>query len=412
MSEREEVKSGEEITRLEGATEDNEVLPKPLENLESGESKPMSKRKGIIIGAVAAAVVLALAGGGAAIALNQSKAAEDPIVQEDNAAAVKATYEVTLRVNAPDWATTSTPVIAHIVSEDGKIDFYHAFAANADTTIKLKPGYYSITYISPINADGSIYKTNGALIVGVEAGKGDVSKSESNLERIPADQVTQEQMDAVLSGIRDAVSKGDSTLSGDAGKKVVDQAATNASKAPNVDKAKVEQVAEQAKQEVTDTPTASTGSNGNTNSGNTGNAGSNSSTTTPTGGSNSGGGSASGGNSGGGSTTPETPAHTHNWVAQTSQQWVPNVVWVQDSAAWDEPVMTGSVVQASCGLTFNTTEEWGTHKQEMGRGHTCSYSLVPTYGTIHHDATGHSEDQGSYDTQTTGYVCSGCGASK
>ena len=125
-------------------------------------------------------------------------------------------------------------------------------------------------------------------------------------------------------------------------------------------------------------------------------------------------------NSGGGSSSDPTPAptpdptpapHEHSWSPVTAQQWVPNEVWVEDSAAWDEQVVTGEIVQASCGLSFNSAEEWNAHKIEMGRGHSCSYSVIPSYSTIHHEATGHYEDRGHYETVTTGYSCS-CGATK
>lgn len=382
-----------------------------------GEPQPSFKRKKIAIGAVAAAAVLALVGGGAAIAVNQPRAEQPAIQASSKTDAVQAASRqdaneeapVKLKAVADGWADTSTPVIVRIESDDGKVDFYHAFAANREAAISLKPGAYAIAYISPVNADGSIYKVPASTALKVEAGDGGAAALEAVFERVPADQVTQEQVDEVLSGIRDAVSKGDGTLSGDAGKKVVDQAAANAGKAPNVDKAKVEQAAGEAKREVSEAPAASADANGSANSGNTGNAGSNSSTTTPTGGSNSGGGSASGGSSGGGSAAPEAPAHSHDWIAQTSQQWVPNVVWVQDSAAWDEWVISGSHIETSCGLTFATAEEWFNHQT---RNHSCSYSVVDERSMVHHEATGHYEDQGHYETVTTGYVCSGCGAGK
>lgn len=100
------------------------------------------------------------------------------------------------------------------------------------------------------------------------------------------------------------------------------------------------------------------------------------------------------GSSQGGTSQPE---HVHNWVAQTEQRWV------QDSAAWDEQVQTGEIIKASCGATFGSVDEWFAHQT---RNHSCSYTVVPNYNTVHHDATGH------YETVTTGYVCSGCGAAK
>lgn len=106
--------------------------------------------------------------------------------------------------------------------------------------------------------------------------------------------------------------------------------------------------------------------------------------------------SGNGGNQGGAS----QPEHVHNWVAQTEQRWV------QDSAAWDEQCPTGSYIQCSCGQRFDNQAQWSQHNKSLGFGQGHSYSVQETYGTVHHDATGH------YETVTTGYVCSGCGAAK
>ena len=64
-----------------------------------------------------------------------------------------------LEVKAEGWdADTSTPVIAHIEGADGEVDFYTAIAANKQVTVKVgKSGTYTVTFISPVNADGSIY---------------------------------------------------------------------------------------------------------------------------------------------------------------------------------------------------------------------------------------------------------------
>lgn len=110
------------------------------------------------------------------------------------------------------------------------------------------------------------------------------------------------------------------------------------------------------------------------------------------------------------------PMHEHSWQAVTEQKWVPNNVWVQDSAAWDEQIygqQTRSICNG-CGADI-TGNPWA-HIEAAGRGSACngyhseSYSVV--INTIHHDATGHYEDQGHYETVTTGYACSGCGAAE
>ena len=100
------------------------------------------------------------------------------------------------------------------------------------------------------------------------------------------------------------------------------------------------------------------------------------------------------------------PMHEHSWQAVTEQKWVSNNVWVQDAAAWDEQCPTGSYIQCSCGQRFDNQAQWSQHNKSLGFGQGHSYSVQETYGTVHHDATGH------YETVTTGYVCSGCGAAK
>lgn len=112
---------------------------------------------------------------------------------------------------------------------------------------------------------------------------------------------------------------------------------------------------------------------------------------------------------------PETQ-HTHTWVAQTTtvhHDAVTEQVWVQDSAAWDEPVY-GTKVVCGCGAIFDNDNQWEQHSID-GCPYGYSVQSVQT-GTVHHEATGHYETkvvQDAYDeTVTTGYVCSGCGATK
>ena len=177
--------------------------------------------------------------------------------------------------------------------------------------------------------------------------------------------------------------------------------------------------------------------------------------------------------------TPTTTAHTHNWVAVTKtvhHDAVTSQVWKEDSAAWDETVVTKaawdeqvlsqaaydeqvlvseaydepvygwSAVCNVCGYHFPldaTSDDIGYHEVvDPGCGggwhdvlvqtgtthHDAVYSTVhhdAVYTTVHHDAettvvhhdaTGHYETvvtQAAWDeTVTTGYKCSGCGATK
>lgn len=102
-------------------------------------------------------------------------------------------------------------------------------------------------------------------------------------------------------------------------------------------------------------------------------------------------------------TAPQQPEHVHNWVAQTEQRWV------QDSAAWDEPIYSqeARTICNTCGadISGNATAHLVASGRNGCSGYHTEVVQVQT-GTIHHDATGH------YEIVTTGYVCSGCGATK
>ncbi len=83
-------------------------------------------------------------------------------------------------------------------------------------------------------------------------------------------------------------------------------------------------------------------------------------------------------------------------------------VWVQDSAAWDETVVTGSVVVCNgCDGHFNTYDEWWNHAGSYASQNDWShgaYHTIPTTSVVHHDATGHNEtkwvqDSAAWDEQ-------------
>ena len=146
-------------------------------------------------------------------------------------------------------------------------------------------------------------------------------------------------------------------------------------------------------------------------------------------------------------TQPQTTAHTHAWVPVTKvvhHDATYKTVWVQDSAAWDETVITKAawdeqvLVQDAydepvydwvdicneCGHKFLDPSDdidvhmgagcWSSWHAEWIQVGTTHHDAV--YQTVHHDATGHNEqavDQAAWDeTVITGYTCSGCGAAK
>ena len=174
-------------------------------------------------------------------------------------------------------------------------------------------------------------------------------------------------------------------------------------------------------------------------------------------------------------TQPQTTAHTHAWVPVTKvvhHDATYKTVWVQDSAAWDETVITKAAwdeqvlvqdaydenvmisdaydepvyawveVCNACGHKFLDPNEdinehmaagcWSSwHGEWMQVGtthHDAVYQTVhheATYQTVHHDAETtvvHHDATGHYETVVTqtawdetviiGYTCSGCGATQ
>ena len=121
------------------------------------------------------------------------------------------------------------------------------------------------------------------------------------------------------------------------------------------------------------------------------------------------------------SSSQSKPQHTHTWVAQTKSVYHEATghyenKWVQDSAAWDEDVYATKVI-CGCGAVFDNDNQWEHHS--LNTDCIYGYSVLPVKtGTIHHEATGHNEQKWVQDsaewteTVTTGYKCSGCGATK
>ena len=227
---------------------------------------------------------------------------------------------LTLEVKADGWdADTSTPVIAHIEDADGEVDFYTAIAANKQVTVRVgKSGTYTVTFISPVNADGSIYKVSSKKVT---AGKADKKTASTGVtfNKVDADKVTKDDLTAIAKDVAAAVKKGDSTLTGDKGAEVVKKFEDNIKKNPNADADAVEKETEKAqetaKEDKSDAkvPETSDGKkdNGNSGSGSKGDSSSKKddgkSDSKPSGN------SSSGSNSGSTTKKDDTPAHVHKY---------------------------------------------------------------------------------------------------
>lgn len=309
------------------------------------------------------------------------------------------TVDWIVKIEAEGVTADSSPLITRYVCTDGAeagTEFYHATpgsdAIEGKDSVRLTEGTWEITAIPIINPDGSITTPSGGGEQDVSGDHKGSGSTEFTGETKPAGDVTQDDIDKVLDKVNEAVSKGDGTLTGDAGKDVVNKVTDNASKAPAADKEKVEEKkdaatdsAAKAEEKKADAVKPSTGSN----------SAPSKSDSKPSSGSTS------------------KPSHEHTWQAQYRNDPVyeTRTRTVVDQDAWDEQVLSGSHYQFSDGyVTSDDADAWAHQKATHA-----SYTVVDDYTTIHHEAVTHQE---TYQVQTgtkqvlTGYRCSGCGATK
>lgn len=333
------------------------------------------------------------------------------------------TVDVTLNVTADSgWDENSTPAIAHIEGSD--VDFYHAVTPDAEgnkgaSTVALAEGDYTVSFVSPVNSDGSafdIYDTGAPVDITVDADAETAPAVDCPMTQIPADQVTDEMLTHIIDQTKDAVENGDETLKGEAGTGILDKLEGNVAQNPNA--------SDETKQEATDadkevdvnkepaqtTPPATTDNNNTgSQSSNTGNQ------STSTGSSNSGSTSTgNSGNSGSSSSQPSQPAHTHTWVNHTAtrQVWVSNWVDVPDYGT--QQVQTGTRwVFPEDGYATTSLSDAKAHAVALVKqGCMGNYHTEPIYENQTVQTGSHKEDHGSYKTETyVDYVyCSSCGA--
>lgn len=430
-------------------------IPKVTDDMVSGdavekeEGKPLvlfgrefSRKQVCVAGAGILCAALLIVGGGYAIThAGWTGKANVPLVfqaKDDE----EQDMVLTLEVKADGWdADTSTPVIAHIEDANGKVDFYTAIAANKQVTVKVgKSGTYTVTLIPPVNADGSTYKAASSK---VKAGKDDKKTNGTviTLEKVDADKVTKDDLTAIAKDVAAAVKKGDSTLTGERGVKVVNIFQTNISSNPNADTDAVEKETEKAeetaKEDKSDAKTPETSDSkkddgkatgSSDNSGNKSNSSSKKdegkSDSKPNGGNSSNSGSNT--NSGSSSKKDDTPAHQHNWVAQTKTvhhdaQYKTVHHDAVTHQVWHDPVTEEHYICNQCGADI-TSDPWGHINNSLMNGGNCG-SYHSTYVTVKQGYYETVTDKAAWDEQvlvskawdetvTTGYKCSSCGATK
>lgn len=373
---------------------------------DGGDGGTMPLKRKVAIGAAVALVVAGLGLGGAWATGAFAPKPETAKVEAGTGSNKKQvsdkaepTVDWTVKIEAEGVTADSSPLITRYVCTDGAeagTEFYHATPASdaieGKDSVRLTEGTWEITAIPIINPDGSITTPSGGgeqTVPGDHKGSG---STEFTGETKPAGDVTQDDIDKVLDKVNEAVSKGDGTLTGDAGKDVVNKVTDNASKAPAADKEKVEEKkdaatdsAAKAEEKKADAVKPPTGSN----------SAPSKSDSKPSSGSTS------------------KPSHEHTWQAQyrTEPVYTTETYTIVDQDAWEEQVRIGSHFLFSDGHICYDSMEAMNYQFDTG----CSYSVVDDYKTIRHEAVTH---QGTRQVQTgtkqvlTGYRCSGCGATK
>lgn len=358
-----------------------------------------------IAAAIVVAIVVAIAVASGAFATSE----QQPEQQESR------TVDVTLSVTADNgWDENSTPAIAHIEGND--VDFYHAVTPDADgnkgtSTVELAEGDYTVSFVSPVNSDGSafdIYDTGAPVDITVDADAKTAPAVMCPMAQIPADKVTDDMLADIVNKTKDAIKKGDETLKGDAGTGILDKLDGNVAKNPNAsDKTKQEATDADKDVDVNDKPaqtTPSTKADGNKADSNAGsqsssngfsNAGSSSSKPSQ-------------------SSQPSKPAHTHTWVNHTATRnvWVSNWVDVPDYGTQQVAVGT-KFIFAYDGYTTTDINDAKAHAVALiKQGLPENYRNETIYETQQVQTGSHKEDHGSYTTETyVDYVyCSSCGA--
>lgn len=325
------------------------------------------------------------------------------------------TVDVTLSVTADHgWDENSTPAIAHIEGND--VDFYHAVTPDADSnkgtsTVELAEGDYTVSFVSPVNSDGSafdIYDTGAPVDITVDADAKTAPAINCPMAQIPADKVTDDMLADIVNKTKDAIKKGDETLKGDAGTGILDKLDGNVAKNPNAsDKTKQEATDADKDVDVNDKPAQTTPSAKNDGNKADSNAGSQPSNA---GSSNSGSASSKPSQS----SQPSKPAHTHTWVNHTAtrQVWVSNWVDVPDYGT--QQVQTGTrFVFSEDGYVTTSYNDATAHAVALiKQGYVGNYHTEPVYENQTVQTGSHKEDHGSYTTETyVDYVyCSSCGA--
>ena len=382
--------------------------------------KAMSRKTAAVCAGCGLAVVL-LAGGVVWALGSAAPAQEPPAATGAPVAEAEETFVLDVGVSAEGWdEETSSPVIAHIVCEELGIDYYHAYAANESVALGVPgEGDYEVSFISPVNADGSVYRVpDAATVASVPDGEAD-DDLPFKFERIPAEDVATDELTAIVSQVAEAIKSGDETLTGEAGVGIAELVEENSKTNPNADDEAVEEESTEAT-EAAEQGGSSAQTGGSAMGGGDDNNGPDSDSK-PSG---NGGGGSSSKPSGGDTGSTSSPSHTHNWVAQTKTVHHDAEYKTVHHDAEYKIVHHDAVVEYrdicnNCGVDI--TGNIDAHFKANLLNGCGSFTSKPVTVQAAYDENVLVKEawdeqvlvKAAWDeTVTTGYKCSGCGATK
>lgn len=333
--------------------------------------------------------------------------------------------ELTINVTADkEWDKNSTPAIAHITGNDQgntDVDFYHAVTPGSggnegNSSIVLDDGSYTIEFISPVNQDGSVYETERAQNISVDADIEAPQSVDCSLTHIPAGQVTDEMLQDIMTRTEEAVVNGDETLTGKTGQDVLAKLENNITVNPNISDETASDTSDTRADKDNEAASAAEKDN-NSDSGST--SQSKASNTAGSKSSSSGNTASGASDSDRSSNQSSKPAHTHQWKDHFAQRWVSNWVTVEDTPAQtiegaqlytEQPdgtwVSNGETYWFENGFTHDDFKVILKNKIK-NEGYIGNY--VNRTKTV--PAVTHEEDQGYYEKYVDYQYCD-CGAEK
>lgn len=377
----------------------------PIEDEDTGKKGTIvlfghefDKKKAVMAG-LGGLLAIALIGGGVWYAASQKPEPKEPTPIEQTEKQEQQVIQ--LGAKADGWVKgESSPVIAHIVNKEEKVDYYHAYDANEPHALDVPAeGEYEVFFISPVDKDGSIYEVPKTAKVKSEAedkdGKDTGDELPFEFKPIAADKADADALNAIVKSVGDAVKKGDETLTGANGTKVIELVKENAKANPNADKDKVDEEGQKAEEDNTEGAGNAKPDNGGGDD--TTNAGGGSGTQNQGGGGSSSGGSGNGGDS----------EHTHNWVPQTTT--------IHHDAQYQtihhDAITEEIYICNNCGANI-TGDPWGHINDSFlnGDGSCGGYHSEWKVTSPAWDET--KEVSPAWDETITTYKCSGCPATK